>query len=41
MADLVCESARSQYGQRHEVPASEVMTTLAKISTRPGNHGGH
>ena len=41
MADLVCESTRSQFSQRHEVPASEVMTTLAKISTRPGNHGGH
>ncbi len=33
MADLVCESARSQYMQRHEVPASDVMVTLAKIST--------
>ncbi len=33
MADLVCESARSQYMQRPEVPASDVMVTLAKIST--------
>ncbi len=33
MADLVCESARSQYGERREVPASDVMVTLAKIST--------
>jgi CBS domain-containing protein len=33
MADLVCESARSQFMQRREIPASEVMVTLAKIST--------
>ena len=37
MADLARESARSQFGQRHEVPASAVMTTLAKIST-PSPH---
>ncbi len=36
MADLAREAARSQYGQRHEVPASAVMTTLAKISTPAG-----
>jgi CBS-domain-containing membrane protein len=34
MADIAIESARSQYGQRHEVPASDVTDTLAKISTR-------
>lgn len=33
MADIVREAARSQYGQHHEIPASGVMTTLAKIST--------
>jgi CBS domain-containing protein len=33
MADLVCESARSQFMQRREVPASDVMVTLARIST--------
>lgn len=33
MADLAREAARSQYSQHHEVPASAVMTTLAKIST--------
>lgn len=33
MADLAREAARSQFGQRHEIPASAVMTTLAKIST--------
>jgi CBS domain-containing protein len=40
MADLACEAARSQYSQRHEVPASEVMNTLAKISARPANQDG-
>jgi CBS domain-containing protein len=33
MADIVREAARSQYGQHHEVTASGVMTTLARIST--------
>jgi CBS-domain-containing membrane protein len=33
MADIVRESARLQYGQRQQVPASEVMTTLAAICT--------
>jgi CBS domain-containing protein len=35
MADIACESARTQYSQHHEIPASEVTNTLAKISTRP------
>jgi len=35
MADIACESARSQYKQRQEIPASEVTATLAKISARP------
>jgi CBS-domain-containing membrane protein len=34
MADLARESARLQYSQKHEIPASEVTATLAKISTR-------
>lgn len=34
MADIARESARLQYSQKHEIPASEVMATLAKISTR-------
>jgi CBS domain-containing protein len=33
MADLVRAAARLQFGQHHEVPASEVTATLAKIST--------
>jgi CBS domain-containing protein len=33
MADIVREAARSQFGQRPQVPASDVMVTLAKIST--------
>jgi CBS domain-containing protein len=37
MADLAREAARSQFGQHHEVPASAVMTTLAKISARPAS----
>jgi CBS domain-containing protein len=35
MADIACESARSQHGQHHEIPGSEVASTLAKISARP------
>jgi CBS-domain-containing membrane protein len=35
MADIVCESARTQHSQRHEIPGSEVTNTLAKISARP------
>jgi len=34
MADIAVESARTQHGQRHEVPAGDVTNTLAKISTR-------
>ena len=34
MADIACESARTQHNQRHAIPASEVTSTLAKISTR-------
>jgi CBS-domain-containing membrane protein len=34
VADIARESARQQYGQKHEIPASEVTATLAKISTR-------
>jgi CBS domain-containing protein len=37
MADLARAAARSQFGQHHEVPASAVMTTLAKISARPAD----
>jgi CBS domain-containing protein len=33
MADLVRESARSQFKEHQEIAASEVMTTLARIST--------
>jgi CBS domain-containing protein len=35
MADIACESARTQHNQRHEIPASEVTNTLARISARP------
>ena len=35
MADIACESARTQYSQRHEIPGSEVTNTLARISARP------
>jgi CBS domain-containing protein len=34
VADIARESARLQFGQKHEIPASEVTATLAKISTR-------
>jgi CBS-domain-containing membrane protein len=33
MADIVRESARSQYREHQDIAASDVMTTLAKIST--------
>jgi CBS domain-containing protein len=33
MADIVREAARSQYSQHHEIPSSDVMMTLARIST--------
>ncbi len=33
MADVVRESARSQYREHHDIAASDVMNTLAKIST--------
>jgi CBS domain-containing protein len=33
MADIVREAARSQYSQHHKIPASDVMTALARIST--------
>jgi CBS domain-containing protein len=35
MADIACESARTQHGQHHEIPGSEVTNTLARISARP------
>jgi CBS domain-containing protein len=34
MADIVCESARSQHKQHPDIPASDVTATLARISTR-------
>jgi CBS domain-containing protein len=34
VADIARESARLQFGQKHEIPASEVTATLARISTR-------
>jgi CBS-domain-containing membrane protein len=34
MADIAREAARLQYSQKHEIPASGVMATLARISTR-------
>jgi CBS-domain-containing membrane protein len=33
MADIVRETARSQYREHQDIAASDVMTTLAKIST--------
>lgn len=35
MADIACASARTQNSQRHEIPASTVTDTLARISARP------
>lgn len=39
IADIVLESARSQFGQHHELPASGVTDTLARISTARGVSG--
>jgi CBS domain-containing protein len=36
MADIACESARTQHSQRQPIPASEVTNTLARISARIG-----
>ena len=35
MADIVCESARSQFRQHQDIPASDVTATLARICARP------
>jgi len=35
MADIARESARTEHSQHHEIPASEVTSTLARISTPP------
>jgi CBS domain-containing protein len=35
MADIALEAARTQYGQHHEIAASDVTSTLARISARP------
>lgn len=40
IADLVLESARTQFGQHHELPASGVTDTLARISTARRTTGG-